>query len=127
MSEILQSLSSAIGRIKIKSIVDSLIRFILLQILFIGVAAFQNLPQWILIVLVLMVVLSFTLMGYLYIYFSIKNPDYLRSEDYHLRKQSMEILGDKDNYLPIDAKEIRGIANPYQEQLTIGVKEDNNE
>ena len=66
-------------------------------------------------------------MGYLYIYFSIKNPDYLRSEDYHLRKQSMEILGDKDNYLPIDAKEIRGIANPYQEQLTIGVKEDNNE
>ena len=127
MSEILQSLSSAIGRIKIKSIVDNLIRFILLQILFIGVAAFQNLPQWILIVLVLMVVLSFTLMGYLYIYFSIKNPDYLRSEDYHLRKQSMEILGDKDNYLPIDAKEIRGIANPYQEQLTIGVKEDNNE
>lgn len=124
MSEILQSLSSAIGRIRIKSVVDNLIRFILIFVFFIIVAAYINVPQWLLIVFVVLMVLSFILMGFAYVYFSIYNPDYLRSEDYHLRKQSMEILGDKENYLPIDAKEIRGIANPYPDTMAIEVKEE---
>lgn len=124
MSEIFKSLFSAIGRIRIKSVVDNLIRFILILVLFIIVAAYFNIPQWILIILVALMILSFMLMGYAYVYFSFKNPDYLRSEDYHLRKQCMEILGDKDNYLPIDAKEIRGIANPYFEQKAIEEKEE---
>ena len=124
MSEILQSLSNAIGRIRIKSVVDNLIRFILIFVFFIIVAAYINVPQWLLIVFVVLMVLSFILMGFAYVYFSIYNPDYLRSEDYHLRKQSMEILGDKENYLPIDAKEIRGIANPYPDAMAIEVKEE---
>lgn len=71
-------------------------------------------------------------MGFAYLYFSFKNPDYLRSEDYHLRKQSIEMLGDKDNYLPLDLREIRGIANPYDDLKVIDanpveVKEDTDE
>lgn len=123
MSEILQSLSSAIGRIRVKSVVDNFIRFVLILVVFIIVAAIFKIPEWLLVFFIVMLALSFITMLFVYIYFSIKNPDYLRSEDYHLRKQSMEILGDKDNYLPIDAKEIRGIANPYSETTAI-VKEE---
>lgn len=123
MSEILQSLSSAIGRIRVKSVVDNFIRFILILVAFIIVAAFLNIEKWLLVFLIVMLALSVITMLFVFIYFSIKNPDYLRSEDYHLRKQSMEILGDKENYLPIDAKEIRGIANPYTE-TTANLKEE---
>jgi hypothetical protein len=32
-----------------------------------------------------------------YIYFAKKNPDYLRSESFQIKKQSIELLGDKEN------------------------------
>ena len=127
MSEIFKSLSWAIGKVRVKSVVDNLIRLILILVLFIIVAACLKVADWLLIVFVAIMVLSFALMGFAYLYFAKHNPDYLRSEDYHLRKQSIEMLGDKDNYLPIDAKEIRGIANPYQDTKAIEVKEDSDE
>ena len=48
-----------------------------------------------------------------YFYFTFKNPDYLRSEEYHLRKQSLEILGDKDNQLNPNVKEVKYVSSPY--------------
>ncbi|MBK7374821.1 MAG: hypothetical protein IPJ02_04430 [Chitinophagaceae bacterium] len=58
-----------------------------------------------------------------YFFFAMKNPDYLRSEEYHLRKQSLEILGDKEKLLPIDGQNIVDIANPYPTQLEEGKNE----
>lgn len=131
-TEILKTLSDAIGSIKIRSVVDNLSRFILVFMLFILVAAWLKTPEWLLIVFCVILCLAFLLMFFLYFFFAIKNPDYLRSEDYHLRKQSIEMLGDKDNYLPLDLREIRGIANPYDDLKEIDVKpvevkEDTNE
>lgn len=131
-TEIFKSLSNAIGFIRIKSVVDNLTRFILVFMLFTIVAAWLNITEWLLIVFCVILCLAFLLMGFAYLYFSFKNPDYLRSEDYHLRKQSIEMLGDKDNYLPLDLREIRGIANPYDDLKVIDanpveVKEDTDE
>lgn len=121
-TEILKTLSDAIGAIKIRSVVDNLSRLILIIMLIIVVAAVFKIPEWLLIVFCSVLGISLLLMVYAYVYFSIKKPDYLRSEDYHLRKQSIEMLGDKENYLPLDLSEIRGIANPYDETKVIDSK-----
>lgn len=123
-TEILRTLSDAIGFVKIRSVVDNLSRFILVFFLLIIGAAALNVAEWLLIVFCVILCVAFLLMVFAYIYFSLKNPDYLRSEDYHLRKQSIELLGDKENLLPVDPKEIRSIANPYQEIQALEVRED---
>jgi len=48
-----------------------------------------------------------------YIYFALKDPDYLRSESFQLRKQSITVLGDKENQFNDNLKEIPSITNPY--------------
>lgn len=52
----------------------------------------------------------------IYIYFVKINPDYLRTEDFQLRKQSIEMLGDKDNQQNPQLKNIIHIASPYSRQ-----------
>lgn len=47
-----------------------------------------------------------------YDFFRRTNPDYLRSEEYHLKKQSMEQLGHKGH--AIEIKDIANVSNPYQ-------------
>jgi hypothetical protein len=50
-----------------------------------------------------------------YIYLLMVKPNYLRSEEYQLRAEALEILGDKDNSLHADAHNIVslvGITNP---------------
>lgn len=104
MSDFFKSLSSAIGRIKIKSVVDNLIRFILALIFFLVIAAIFKVTEWLLVFICVIVSFAFIVMIAMYVYFALTNPDYLRSEDYHLKKQSMEIIGDKDNLSPLIIK-----------------------
>jgi threonine/homoserine/homoserine lactone efflux protein len=46
-----------------------------------------------------------------YIYLLFKNPEYLRSEAYQLRMNSMRLLGDRDNPLNANAKDIVAVIN----------------
>ena len=115
MSDFFRSLSSAIGRIKIKSVVDNLIRFILALIFFLIIAAISKVVEWLLIFICVIIGLTFIVMIAMYVYFALTNPDYLRSEEYHLKKQSMEIIGDKDNYKSIDLGVLADITNPFIE------------
>ncbi len=115
MSDFFKSLSSAIGRIKIKSVVDNLIRFILALIFFLIIAAISKVVEWLLIFICVIIGLTFIVMIAMYVYFALTNPDYLRSEEYHLKKQSMEIIGDKDNYKSIDLGVLADITNPFIE------------
>lgn len=47
-----------------------------------------------------------------YAYFAVKNPAYLRSEDYQLKAESLRLLGDRDNPLNADARDIVSVTNP---------------
>ena len=49
-----------------------------------------------------------------YMYLLFKNPEYLRSEDYQLRMNSMRLLGDKDNPLRAQAGDIVSVINNPQ-------------
>lgn len=127
MSSWLNSITHAISRIIVKSVVDSLGKLLLLSLVIFLLAAVFVKETWVLIVLACFPVSLLLMYVISHFYCLIKNPDLLRSEEYNIKKQSIEMLGDKDNYLPIDAKEIRGIANPYQDTRSLEVKEDINE
>ena len=60
-------------------------------------------------------VASFVL-SYLYLLFT--NPDYLRSEEYQLRAQSLKLLGDRDNMLGAKAIDVVSVTNPASNKPT---------
>jgi len=47
-----------------------------------------------------------------YLYFTFTNPTYLRSEEYQVRMQALQLLGDKDNPFGTKAEDIVEITNP---------------
>jgi hypothetical protein len=52
-----------------------------------------------------------------YIYFAIKKPDYLRSEEYQLKKQSLEILGNEKNTMQLDGQTfVEIVSNSHQSE-----------
>ncbi len=119
----LTRLTEQVNKIKVKNVVDMPL-FYGLWVLALTVisAIFSNL-SWVTIVLFCFAGLLFLIATFGYFFFAMKNPDYLRSEEYHLRKQSLEILGDKEKLLPIDGQNIVDIANPYPTQLEEGKNE----
>ncbi len=46
-----------------------------------------------------------------YLLFAIRNPDYLRSEEYQLKKESLKLLGDRDNPLHAEANDLVAVVN----------------
>lgn len=48
-------------------------------------------------------------------YFSYKNPDYLRSEEYQIKKEALALYGSKGTELSADAGHVALIANPAQQ------------
>lgn len=105
------------SKIKVKSVVDIPLKYALLILTLALFSSIFSRYQWVTITLFSFAGLLFIPAIFGYFYFSIKNPDYLRSEEFHIKKQSIELLGDKDNYLPVDTKNIVDIANPYQNQI----------
>jgi len=127
MSKWFNSITNAISKIVVKSVVDSLGKEILLGLLVFGVAAYFIETLWVLIVIAIApCALLFLFIGS-YIYCLLRNPDLLRSEEYNIKKQVIEVLGDKENYLPVDAEHLASIANPNPYVGLIEDKEDDHE
>lgn len=110
-------LTEQVGKIKVKNVVDMPLFYALWVLAFALISGIFCKLNWVIIVLFCFAGLLVLLAIFGYIYFTFKNPDYLRSEEYHLRKQSIEILGDKENFLPVNAQNIVDITNPYPLQL----------
>jgi len=93
------------------------------MLVFIIVSAYLKLPEWLTIVFLWFTGAILVLILLAYIGFAIFRPDYLRSESYNLRKQSLSILGDKENYKRVDMRHLVDIANPFiEEPLSIEEK-----
>lgn len=105
-----------VNSIKIKSVTDSLFRNGLLFGILGLISAIFKTESWVTIVLFSICGL-FCIFGLsFFIYFSRKNADYLRSETFQLKKQSIELIGDKENQLNPNVKELVSITNPYSEE-----------
>ena len=119
----LTKITEQVGKIKVKNVVDMPLFYGLWVLAFAVISGIFCQLNWVTVVLFCFAGLLFLIATFGYLYFTLKNPDYLRSEEYHLRKQSLEILGDKENFLPVDGQNIVDITNPYPLQLN----EDKNE
>jgi hypothetical protein len=105
-----------VSRFQIKSITDSLFRYGIYILTLGTVSSVFKSPIWVTIFL-FSVGGVFEFIGLIfYCFFAVKNPDYLRSENFQIRKQSIDILGDKDNILNPNAKNITLIASPYSNE-----------
>lgn len=109
-----------ISKIQVKSITDSLFKYGLYLLVLATISAIFKTEIWVTILLFLIGGL-FELIGLIfYFYFAKKNPYYLRSESFQLKKQSIEMLGDKDNQMNQNVKSIIYIASPYSKELGDG-------
>lgn len=106
-----------ISKIKVKNVVDMPLFYGLLVLMLSVISGIFCPLIWVTIVLLVFAGVLFAMAVFGYFFFTFKNPDYLRSEEYHLRKQSLEILGDKDKLLPVDGQNIVDITNPYSSQI----------
>ena len=116
-------LTEQVNKIKVKNVVDMPLFYGLWVLVLAVISGIFCRLDWVTVLLFCFAGLLFLIAGFGYFYFTFTNPDYLRSEQYHLRKQSLEILGDKDNLLPVDGQNIVDITNPYQ----LLIDEGNNE
>ena len=123
MSDWYHIFTNAVNKITIKSVVDSLGRMLLLSLGVFLIGGIFISQLWILIFLASVVGLILITIIVSYFYCLFTNPDLLRSEDYNIRKQSIEVLGDRDNYLPIDSRHLASIANPYYDVKPIEMEE----
>lgn len=105
---------SQVSQLKIKSVTDSLFKYGLLGLVISALSAIFIDKDWVLIVLFSISGLMFLVGLFFYCYFAIKNPDYLRSETYQLRKQAVEMLGDNERSSNPNIKGVHMIMNPYK-------------
>jgi len=105
-----------VGQIKVRSVTDSIFRYSLLILLLGIIAAALKVVGWILIVLFSLGGLMALIGIIIYCVFAAKNPDYLRSENYQLKKQSIELLGNKDNALNPHVDKVIYITSPYNNE-----------
>jgi len=102
-----------VSQLRIKSVTDSLFKFGLISLLISIFGAIFIDKDWVLIVLFGLSIMI-TLIGLIfYCYFAIKNPDYLRSETYQLKKQAVEYLGDNEKSDNKNIRNIPSLMNPY--------------
>lgn len=122
MPQFLQSLSNAVSSFQVRSVIDPLIKLFLILLLFTFGAAWLAIADWVIICLLGFDALVLLLILGAYVCFAIYKPDYLRSESYNLKKQSLSILGDKENYKKVDMRNVVDIANPYEDDKYLEVK-----
>jgi vacuolar-type H+-ATPase subunit I/STV1 len=100
----LTRITNQVNKIKVKNVVDMPLFYGLWVLVLALISSVIQDKEWITVVMFSFAGVLFLKAIFGYLFFTFKNPDYLRSEEYHLKKKSLEILGDNDNILPVDAK-----------------------
>lgn len=70
-----------------------------------------NTDGWLSVACFVIAIIPILIFGYSYLYFMYKDPEYLRSEQYQLRMNSMRFMGDKDNPEIDLSKEVTSFGN----------------
>lgn len=113
------SVFSQVSQFKIKSVTDSLFKYGI-YILSLGVVLAIFSDKDFLIYIMFVFAGLFFLIGILFFsYFAIKKPDFLRSETYQTKKQALELLGDSENSLNKNLRNVHLITSPQQESTKV--------
>ena len=110
-----------------KGVPDKLWRVFLLLIVILLFGAYFEVKEWCLVLIAVFLCLILVLAVGAYLFFMFKNPVYLRSESFQIRKQAIEILGDKDGLLPTDIARVINVQSPTANMLTFQEGDEQNE
>jgi hypothetical protein len=118
-----QLAENAIGRLKIKGALNGCL--CLVGVTFIpglwALTKLSGLMQWAVLFIIIM---PFVFYGISHFHFTFNDPDKLRSEDYELRKQALELIEEKGGRIPLSDASIEMIANPNYPARLGGKEED---
>ncbi len=70
------------------------------------------LPTWLIIMLIILAYIPVLVAIFAFLYLLLVNPDKLQSEDYQIRKQSLELIQEKGHRFPVKPVSIEVIPNP---------------
>ncbi len=124
---LLNRIQNSIGTIEVKGVPDKLWRVFLLLIVIFLFGAYFEVKEWCLVLIAVFLCLILMLAVGAYLFFMFKNPVYLRSESFQIRKQAIEILGDKDGLLPTDIAKVINVPSPNANMLTYQEGDEQNE
>ncbi|HEU0081041.1 MAG TPA: hypothetical protein VFQ72_03385 [Candidatus Paceibacterota bacterium] len=104
--------SGAINKVSVKSAVNAALWLCgLISVPSFGAAIFC-IELWLKIVFLAIGLIPVILSIVAYLYFMLTKPEYLRSEEFQIKKHFIDALGDKDHTLDKNAELLAGIANP---------------
>jgi len=109
-----------ISKMQVKSITDPLFRYSAIMYALGAVTAIFKTTMWVIVFLFIVATVLVVIAIVFYCYHSIKSPEYLRSEVYQQNKQIIDLLGDKENSVNPNIKDLKYIASPYSRQINGG-------
>lgn len=118
----LQGISQILGKLRVKSALNpALWLFAVVALLAAAIAGLTDgeLPIW----LVVLIFLAFSVPSIGYFFLLIVDRDKLQSEDYQIRKQSLDLIQEKGERTPVEAESIIAIALPQFDDKKTGGKE----
>jgi hypothetical protein len=103
------------GKVEVRSATNPLL-WLTAVIIIPSLSIIAFVPFWIQIILVIIILLLLFCNIGCYIFFMIKNPDYLRSEKFHIQKQALNLLGDQSKSLS-DEQQVVLMEKPETDKL----------
>lgn len=109
-------LSDVLGKLRVKSALNPILwlcGIVVIPGVWMASRQESEVPTWLIVLIFLPV--SVALVGFLFLLFF--DRDKLQSEDYQIRKQSLELIQEKGDPVPIRAASLEGITNPRRAQI----------
>ena len=116
LREIGQILSQTVGKLRVKSALNPILwlcGIVVVPGIWMASRQQSGVPTWLIVLIFLPV--SVAVLGFLVLL--VFDRDKLQSEDFQIRKQSLELIQEKGDPVPINATSIDAIANPGRPQL----------
>ena len=116
LQEIGQILSQTFGKLRVKSALNPILwlcGIVVIPSIWMASRQDSGVPVWLIVLIFLPV--SVAVLGFLVLLFV--DRDKLQSEDYQIRKQSLELIQEKGDPVPVRATSIDAITNPGRLRL----------
>lgn len=95
-AKITQRMADVGGRLRVKSALNPVLWLCaVVTVPLAGLATFVEEPTWLTVCLVVLAFLPLVLVGIGFVVFLFRDPDKLQSEDYQIRKRTLEMIGEK--------------------------------
>lgn len=112
--QFLQSTTNAAGRLRVRSALNPILyacMIITVPGIYMAVYSPTGAPVW----LVILIFIPICVFAYVTVYFARNSPENLRSEEFHIKKQTLEIIAQKGEPFTINPLSLELIPNPKYE------------